>query len=244
MVRVYIDFDGTITVKDVGDALFERFGGAESTASIEAYRREEISAAECFRRECAACGTVDPGELNRFLDGQQIDPTFPAFIAFCESSGVEAVILSDGMDYYIDRILRRHGVGSVKRFSNHLEIVPEADGSGVRFVPGFPFTDEVCTRCACCKRNHILTLSADEDLIVYVGEGYSDRCPARFADIVFAKDDLLNYCRRENISYFEYTTFASVQERLRDVVATDGRRKNVRKRHRAELARRNVYLGG
>lgn len=244
MVRVFIDFDGTITVNDVGDALFERFGGSASTVSIEEYREERISAVECFRRECAACGIIDAAQMNAFLDSQPIDKTFPDFVGFCNTAGVEAVILSDGMDYYIDRILSRHGLGAVKRFSNHLSLQPVDVGRTVRFVPEFPFTDEVCDRCACCKRNHILTMSADDDLIVYVGEGYSDRCPARFADIIFAKDELLRYCQRENISYFEYTTFADIQNRMKDILNATSRKRGHRKRRQAEIARRNVLLGG
>ena len=38
-------------------------------------------------------------------------------------------------------------------------------------------------------------------MIVYVGDGYSDRCPVQYADIVFAKGDLQTYCQEQNISY-------------------------------------------
>ena len=89
----------------------------------------------------------------------------------------------------------------------------------------------------------MLSMSGDDDVIVYIGEGYSDRCPARYADIVFAKDDLLKFCHRENISYLEYRTFADVQLRLESVLSL--KRPDIfRKRRRAELARRAVFVGG
>jgi 2-hydroxy-3-keto-5-methylthiopentenyl-1-phosphate phosphatase len=90
----------------------------------------------------------------------------------------------------------------------------------------------------------MLTASADDDLIVYIGEGYSDRCPARFADIIFAKDELLRFCQRENISYFAYATFADIQDRMKDIVNATSRKRGHRKRRQAEIARRNVLLGG
>ncbi len=197
MVRIFTDFDGTITRGDVGDALFERFGGADSVKAVADYRDGRLSAVSCFQAECAACGEVDVRNLRDFLDHREIDETFPEFVSWCRERGYALMILSDGMDYYIDEILSRNGLGDVEHRANHLELrVTGATGSHrtadvsqksaapdmpdrVEFVPSFPHTDEVCDRCASCKRNHILTMSADDDVIVYIGEGYSDRCPAR-----------------------------------------------------------------
>jgi 2-hydroxy-3-keto-5-methylthiopentenyl-1-phosphate phosphatase len=244
-VRVFVDFDGTITRFDVGDTLFERFGGTACTDAVHRYEKGEISAVECFRKECAACGDVPLPELEAFLDSQEIDTTFREFLDFCRSRSCECVILSDGMNYYIERILRRHDL-NVSFQSNTLTLVPVEGTRNVRFVPSFPFTDETCDRCAACKRNHMLSVSADEDIIVYVGEGYSDRCPARYADVVFAKDHLLEYCRQESIPFYEYHTFADVRRKLESLLdeSSGERRNSLKKRRRAQVACRDVFLGG
>ena len=246
MIKIFIDFDGTITRQDVGDAMFEEFGGRKSLEAVSEYRAGTLSAVECFRRECEACGELDKEALDAFLDRQEIDPSFIEFVTFARSRGIECFIVSDGMDYYISRILQRHGAGDVQFFANSLSLVPVDGSSRVRLSPSFPFRDEVCDRCACCKRNHMLTLSGDDDVIVYIGEGYSDRCPVRYADAVFAKDDLLKYCQQENISFFEYASFADVTVRLESLLSNrsgDGR-SIPGKRRRAELARRQLYIGG
>jgi 2,3-diketo-5-methylthio-1-phosphopentane phosphatase len=246
MLKIFTDFDGTITLQDVGDAMFETFGGAQCRQIIREYRDGKISAVECFRRECAACSRVNVQELNAFLDRQEIDTTFIDFVRDCRVHQFDCCIVSDGMDYYIKHILNRHGVADVPFVSNVLHLVPVDGDSYVRFDPGFPFTDETCDRCACCKRNHLLTMSGDEDIIVYVGEGYSDRCPAEYADIVFAKDELLRYCQDENISYYEYRTFADITQRLGQVQRggkNNGNGVSLRKRRQAERARRDVFIG-
>ena len=84
----------------------------------------------------------------------------------------------------------------------------------------------------------MLTHSGEDEIIVFVGEGYSDRCPAEYADIVFAKDALQTYCQERNISYFLYTSFADVVSRLTNLL--EG--KNIRKRRNAELRRREAFL--
>jgi 2-hydroxy-3-keto-5-methylthiopentenyl-1-phosphate phosphatase len=246
MIKAFIDFDGTITTVDVGDTMFETFGGTACLRSIEEYRNEKISAVECFRQECLSCGVVDKEHLDEFLDNQPIDTSFAEFVEFCKARGIECAVLSDGMDYYIERILRRHTMSSVNYYSNHLDLLPVDGTRMVMFQPSFPHTDETCCRCACCKRNYILTHAADDDIIVYIGEGYSDRCPVRYADIVFAKDELLNYCRTENISYFEYTSFRDITDRLARMLdePSSNKKSLLHKRRQAQLACREVYLAG
>lgn len=244
MIRVFVDFDGTITRADVGDAMFERFGGEACTEAVASYRAGGMPAVECFTRECAACGAISRAELDRFLDNQEIDETFGEFLAFCRSRRIECCIVSDGMDYYIGRILRGRGFGDVPFVANRLELVPAGEPGMVVMRPSFPHTDEVCDRCACCKRNHMMTVSADDDILVYVGEGYSDRCPARYADVVFAKDELLEHCRKEGLPHEPYSSFGDVAARLGRMLGDGGRRAALRKRRRGALARRELYLGG
>jgi 2,3-diketo-5-methylthio-1-phosphopentane phosphatase len=245
MLKFFIDFDGTITKQDIGDALFETFGGEQCKEFVIEYHEEKLSAVECFQKETAACGMVERNELERFLDAQEIDETFREFVGYCKSNGFEHYILSDGMDYYIKRILERHLLGDVPVYANVLHLEPANGSTSVTFRPEFPFTDEVCNRCASCKRNHILTLAGDEDIIAYIGEGYSDRCPVRYADVVFAKDDLLKFCRREEIPHVEYQTFADVVKYVEKMIHKNGRTKvKLKKRRLAELARREVFAGG
>jgi len=247
MLKIFIDFDGTITRQDVGDSIFETFGSVKCRDIIQQYRDGTITAVDCFQQECEACGIVDRQALNVFLDQQEIDPSFVEFDNFCRRQNLEFTIVSDGMDYYINRIFKNHEIEGTQVFANTLELITVNGTSTVRFKPSFPYRDEVCNRCACCKRNIILTTSGDDDIIVFIGEGYSDRCPARYADIVFAKDDLLKFCRQENISYYEYQSFADVIQRLKkllNAIRPDGTILGVRKRRRAEFARREVFIGG
>ncbi len=250
MVHIFVDFDGTITTGDVGDALFERFGGDRSLRAVDAYRRGELSAVECFLEECRACGNVPIAELRQFLDSREIDPTFAAFDSYCRGRSFALTILSDGMDHYIRSILGRYGLGHVPFRANVLELAPGAQDGHVTFVPSFPNTDEVCDRCASCKRNHILTTTADDDVVVYVGEGYSDRCPVQFADLVFAKDDLLRYCEENSVAYYPYASFDDISDRLEKISprvdggATGVGAETFPRRRRAAIARKDAFLGG
>ena len=141
------------------------------------------------------------------------------------------------LDFYITEILAANNL-KVPFFANRAEITPGSIPETCSLRVDFPYADEECTRCACCKRNLMLTQSADEDVIVLIGEGYSDTCPARFADIVFAKKELQKFCQARNISYLPYVDFSDVVRRL-EAMTADGR--PLRRQSGAALRRRAAF---
>ena len=238
MVRVFSDFDGTIAVEDVGSHLFRSFAGSKANEIVRYYLDGTITARDCLTQECEAVESASLSELEQFVDQFSLDQTFGTFVDFCRQRDIPVVVLSDGLDFYVDRLLRNNGFGDLPYFSNHLELVQQ--GSSTKLAPSFPHSDAECILCGNCKRNHLLTLSGDEDIIVYIGDGISDRCPVRFADIVFAKGRLIKYCQEQNVTYFEFKNFEDVTRRLELTL----QRKRIKKRREAEMARREVFAQG
>jgi 2-hydroxy-3-keto-5-methylthiopentenyl-1-phosphate phosphatase len=236
-LKLFVDFDGTVTTQDVGNAFFRRFGGPACDGLVRDYRDGKMSAQECFRGETAAIGRLPLAEAETFLREQQISPGFATFVEFCRARGIEFHIVSDGLDYYVGRILALNGIDGVSVFANTLTLSGAEEGSA-KLTVSFPYGAAECDRCACCKRNIILTRAGEDDVIGYIGEGFSDRCAAQYADIVFAKDELQKYCQQENISYYLYNDFHDVLARLELLVA----RKSLRKRRRAENKRREAFM--
>lgn len=235
---MFTDFDGTITTQDVGNAFFRTYVRGDYDALLDDYLAERISAAECFRRGAQAIGAVDRDAVMAFFRQQPVDPTFAGFVTFCRTRGLDLAIVSDGLDAYINAILDEHHIETVPVYANTLTWVP-AEAPGLSTVGiSFPFADATCTRCACSKRNILLTCAGDEDIIVYIGEGYSDRCPVQYADIVFAKDQLQRFCQEKNISYYLYSSFADVQTRMEGLLG----KARLRKRRQAESMRRDAFL--
>ncbi len=238
-LKLFVDFDGTITRDDVGNAFFLKFGGEQCDKLVREYKEGKISAVDCFRGEAAAVGTLSKNQLDRFVSNHPIDVGFKEFVSFCRARNIEFHVVSDGLDYYICRILAANDIQDISYFANKVQLHSEDGGENCSVDIRFPFTDAECTRCACCKRNIMLTHAGEEDVIAYVGEGYSDRCPAQYADIVFAKEDLQKFCQQKNISYYLYDTFHDIVKRLEKLLVP---RKVLRKRRRAELMRRAVFM--
>ena len=235
-LRVFCDVDGTVCPEDVGEQFFRTHAPDAAERIVQDYLRGVIGAREFLRRECAAIGPMTPEVFDAFADRFAVDPRFPAFVRFCEQEGIPIAVVSDGLDRYVHRILANAGLDRIAAVANRVEFAT-VDGVA-RIAVGFPNTDAECDRCGTCKRNYLLTRSSDEDVTVYVGDGYSDRCPVRYADIVFARRHLIPFCQEENITYHEFRHFGDVQDRLTQILS----RPRIRKRREAQHACRAVFM--
>jgi 2,3-diketo-5-methylthio-1-phosphopentane phosphatase len=234
LVRIFCDFDGTIVSRDVGDAFFERFSGPETLEDSRKFRDGEFGMRALFDRYLSRMGALTPALCDAFADGFAPLEDFPAFVAWARDAGHPLLILSDGLDAYIRRILGSAGLD--------VEFRANALSFGAEGAPAIalPYRDEACERCGTCKRNQMLAASADNDVIVYIGDGISDFCAAAHADLVFAKGELETYCREQNISFRRWRVFDDVRG---DLVSL-AQRRALRRPRRAILNRQAVWSSG
>jgi 2-hydroxy-3-keto-5-methylthiopentenyl-1-phosphate phosphatase len=60
----------------------------------------------------------------------------------------------------------------------------------------------------------MLAVQRAEGPVAFIGEGHSDRYGALYADIVFAKDELVGLCRADGVAYRPYEDFDDVRGTL------------------------------
>ncbi len=213
--KVICDFDGTTAQNDVGNLLFRTFADERCFDIVKAWKAGKINSRECLQHECAIA-SVNERQLASFADSQQLDPFFKEFVEYCRSHKIAVGIASDGLDFYIERIARKHGLpAAVEIRANHLVFAGE---SGIRAE--FPYFDSGCGQCGNCKGYHVRQAQADGNRVIYVGDGLSDRCGARAADEVFAKRerDLLKFCHENRLPHHEYDDFGEVLTKIKDLV--------------------------
>ena len=228
-----MDFDGTITKLDVGDAIYRKFGDKEKVNKIiNDLLSDKISSRTCWKKLCEEVPFVDQKELDEFIDSIPLDDSFIKFKDYCSGENLEIYVLSDGFDYYIDRILNICGIKGLKIYSNHLEIINN------KLIPSFPFYDESNYSSANCKKNHIINNSSDDDFTVFIGDGNSDKDAVEYCDFIFAKDDLLRFCEMNRITFFPFKTFDDVIKKLDELKV----KKRLKKSNRANLKRCQAYM--
>jgi 2,3-diketo-5-methylthio-1-phosphopentane phosphatase len=231
-LKIFIDFDGTITTEDVGDAIFRKFGDPIKTeAIINDLHNDRITSRQCWDLLCSSIVQIDENELNSFINSLSIDNSFQSFVNFCEDNKIDLFVLSDGFDYYIKKILERENLSHLKFFANTLNVV------NGKLIPKYPFYNPDYPTSANPKRDHIIDNSSDDDYTIYIGDGNSDKDAAQYCDYIFAKNGLLKFCERERISYYPFKNFDDIKTRIKELLS----RKRLKKRHQAQIKRKHAY---
>jgi 2,3-diketo-5-methylthio-1-phosphopentane phosphatase len=207
-VEVLCDFDGTIANDDIGFRIIETFAGPGWLEVEEAYRRGEKGSRQALL-EIFSLTRVTEEQLSCFIEENFfVDPHFHNFLSYCRQSEAQVTVLSDGFDFYIDRMFARFGV-EVPYLANSLRV------AGSSLLAAFPHNSGRCGRCGNCKLSFAEKLKSEGSAIVYIGDGYSDRCACAAADLVFAKDFLAEYCREKTIAFRPFKGFADILEQCR-----------------------------
>jgi 2-hydroxy-3-keto-5-methylthiopentenyl-1-phosphate phosphatase len=237
-LKVYVNFDGTVARPGIMRVFAEEFGGKRCGEVRMQYREGRSSARQCLREVLSLMGEVSRSQVSDFFRLWPVDEYVADLMSLSASGAIDLTIVSDGIDLAVMESLSRFGANEHQCCSNRIQWEASGSEGRGRLRPEFPHANIECDRCACCIRNVMLTRSGDDDRIVFVGSGPADECPARYADLVFARGPLQTYCQRENITYRPYDSLKDVADRLRTLAA----QRRVRKRRRAELRRREAFM--
>lgn len=203
---VFFDFDNTISTCDVFDDMVMRFSKDEQWMGLEKrWKAGKIGSMECLEGQLKGV-RITKKALDEYLSGIKLDPYFRRLLEFLDTRGIKKIILSDNFDYILKRILSRHALKKVKIYSNKLQF------SRDRLMPYFPFTSSNCKVCAHCKTKNLLANAGKDSIIFYIGDGNSDICPAEYSDIVFAKEELLEYCKKKKLHFYRYNSLKEVYD--------------------------------
>jgi len=215
---ILCDFDGTITMQDTLVKILDTFAESDWRAIERQIRCEEFGNRIGLKQEFALCNPqkATKEKIVRLLNEEiEIDPYFKQFIEFSERENYEFVIVSGGFSLCIDTILKKYGLGNIPYFSN--KILFEKNKLEIEN----PYSSEECRECGNCKTMHLRKYRSLGYYIIYIGDSTTDRCPSRYADLVFAKGHLSDFCLKEKINHVTYENFADIQSYLSQNISTD-----------------------
>ena len=206
---ILCDFDGTISVRDMGYVLVNQFTSGNWETIDRDFREGKIGSKEAYSR-IAKILTGDESAILHFVqEHSDIDPSFSTFYQYCHENNMDIKIVSDGLDFYIRKILEIHRLSEIPYYANSTHFL-----KGGRMEISFPHSEEECGLCGTCKKKLIQIYRKEYDSIFFVGNGLSDRCAAREADFVFAKDSLYTYCTEQDITCHFFKDFMEILDDL------------------------------
>jgi 2-hydroxy-3-keto-5-methylthiopentenyl-1-phosphate phosphatase len=206
---IVLDYDGTVTESDLLDRAAKEFGDPAVYQEVEDGLDEgRLPLREVITREFAPVTAPLEEVVAWALEHARVRPGFAEFVSSARTAGWDVHIVSSGFHELIEPVLQREGV-EVSLHANRVD--PRPDG----WVVQWNYPDD-CDECGeSCKRT---LLPAGE--VVYVGDGYSDRCAALAADRVFATAGLATYLARRGTPFEPFSDFHALSRALANGIVT------------------------
>ena len=196
--RLVVDWDGTVTEVDGLHLVLLEFGDVGIYDEAERRLGRDLTLHQVIALEFESVRAPLPEVVAWVRENVRVRAGFAEL-----ARRRRPLVVSSGFRELIDPVLEREGV-ELDVVANRLD--PRREGWRAVFRPG-----EVCSVCGQrCKRSDVGEL---ED-VVYVGDGFSDRCIAVGAGRVLARDGLAEYLEREGVPFEQFSDFHDVDRAL------------------------------
>jgi 2,3-diketo-5-methylthio-1-phosphopentane phosphatase len=140
-------------------------------------------------------------EMESELAKVDLVPGVPDFISMCTEHGYPFAIVSDGLQWYIEYILQRHGITDIPIFSAQIHFKPD----GFRF--SYPWFDPAVPLRATSKPSIIRRYQENGSKVAFVGDGTSDFEVVGIPERIYARRKLAEYSRSQGVPAIEFTDF-------------------------------------
>jgi len=210
-LAILVDYDGTIALTDVSDAIMAEHVPGVWEAEAAAYDAGRMGSRRLMELEMSLVD-VPPTTLLATAAAQPHDPGFVPFVRRAQAAGVPVEVVSDGFGFFVEPALAALGVGELPVVT---ALTTFHDGhASIAFPNGHPR----CFVCGTCKRNRVLDHQAAGRMVVFIGDGESDRYAAGYSDIVWAKRALVPICLEAGWPFRRWTEFREIDTWLAETL--------------------------
>ena len=209
-VSFLVDYDGTISSVDVGDALMDRFVADRATVAAKDadYDAGRVGSRELMQWDME----VLPRDAELLRSAAAALPHDPASRPSWPRSRPAARPSRSSATGWASTSSRTCG-GWRRRWPT-CPSRPTRTASPARTGMTFPFGHPACFVCGTCKRERVRAHQAGGRVVVFIGDGTSDRYAAHHADVVFAKGPLARWCAEVGHPFTAWGAFAEITDWL------------------------------
>lgn len=207
----FVDFDGTAAEQIASNRLLDAFVEDDWQTLDKKLMNGEISFYDCVRAQFNMLAGHSRRDMIAFArETIDLRQGFADFVRLCEREGHTIHIVSEALDFLIQAVLERDGLG-------HLSVYGDRGVfEGDRFLRiEFPYRQPDCIcELGNCKDGHVRTHGFGYAETVFIGDGKNDYLAAREADRVFARRKLAELCDADGLPYDPFDTFHDVVRAL------------------------------
>lgn len=145
-----------------------------------------------------------------------IRPGFADLLQLCKDEGIEFLVTSGGIDFFVYPILAEFGIPKEHIYCN------QSDFNGDHILITWPNPcDGQCTNeCGMCKPSIIRKYPTSDYYHILIGDSITDFEGAKIANQVYARSHLIDRCAELQIAYTPFETFFDVITHLQTIIPT------------------------
>ncbi|QBP41216.1 2-hydroxy-3-keto-5-methylthiopentenyl-1-phosphate phosphatase [Paenisporosarcina antarctica] len=206
-LTIFCDFDGTITTQDNIIHIMKKFNPPEWESIKDNILAQNISIEEGVRKMFSLLPSSLKDEVISYvLKEAQIREGFGSFVVFTKKYNIQLYIVSGGIDFFVKPLLEPYGP-----FEDIYCNIADFSEDTIKII--FPFgCDETCPSqgCGCCKPSIMRNRLPKDATSIVIGDSITDLEAAKLADIVIARDFLVEKCEELRLPYEKYESFHDV----------------------------------
>jgi 2-hydroxy-3-keto-5-methylthiopentenyl-1-phosphate phosphatase len=204
---IFCDFDGTITNNDNIIAIMKKFDPPGWQPIKDDILDQKISIREGVSKMFGLLPVSSKKDIIDYvLEQAVIRDGFEEFVSYTRKHDIPLYIVSGGIDFFVHPLLEPFGPFAGV-YCN------EADFSGDTIRIHFPHgCDDQCASqgCGCCKPSIIRELLDEGTSSIVIGDSITDLEASKQADLVIARDFLIQKCEELGIPYEPFENFQDV----------------------------------
>ncbi len=203
-IAILCDFDDTAAQQNVAHLVLDRFANNDWRKLQQQFQEGTIRAKDYFEWPFASVTASREAMQRHVRDNGRLRDGFVELAHYCREHGVELAIVTHGLDFYVEALLEQAGLDWLPTYAVHAHF----NDSGIQYE--YKYAREGCLEYGNCKCSIVDRYRGNGRQVLYVGDGISDLCPARRADLVFARARLLKECQEQGLPHIELRDFNDV----------------------------------
>lgn len=206
---ILIDFDGTITTEDSNDKLVEYFWNDEIEQFYKENNERDMTYVDFMDSLFSKLKITEEKYLDFMLNEIDLAEGFIEFYQKTKELNIPCAIISGGFNNGIIAFLKKYGIEDIEIYANTLNF----NGEDIT-LDFYHNRDPKCCHigyCGNCKIRHVNEFKKKYGEVIFIGDGITDEPIANRADIVFAKDGLLDFCNKNKIDCIPWNDFFNIK---------------------------------
>jgi len=204
---VQCDFDGTIAIDNISILLREEFATGDWRRIDSDYMQGRLTVEDSNQRQFSMIKEPRDRLVDFVREKARVKAGFLEFIDYCRDSGIEFVIVSSGLDFYIEAMLEQIGAPNLELYCARTSF--GHDGIAIEYIGPDGNRVEKGFKLQCLNQ-----LKQRGDYVIYLGDGLSDLEAASAADYVFATGSLTTLLDKISVRYHSFTDFHDVLRQM------------------------------